>query len=66
MQLSADEQHVFEQLGMNPAFLGWLKRQQDNEIKVLKGNPAAEALYRAQGATRVLDAIEGACKRKQP
>lgn len=64
--LTPDQQHVFEQLGMHPAFRAWVDSQLDAEFKVLKANPVMEQIFRAQGAVRILETIKAACERKQP
>lgn len=64
MQLTDGQRQVFQQLGMNPEFLAWLKARQSEQIKVLKSHPVDVQLHRAQGAAGILDEIEAAVQRK--
>lgn len=58
MATTPEEQALFEQLGRNPVFRGWLRKESDPRIKVLKANTKLESICQAQGAMQVLDSIE--------
>lgn len=64
--VTAEQQQVFRQLGMNPDFLKWLADEIAAQDKVLRKNPDLHQLHRAQGAVAVLDEIKALCERKQP
>lgn len=64
MQLTPDEQHLFEQLGRNPVFMQWLDKMEAPQLKVLKVNTKLEQLCQAQGQMAVLDEIRANCQRR--
>lgn len=58
MQLTPDEKQLFEQLGRNPYWLGWLAKLEQSQIKVLKVNPNPVQLAQAQGQAQLIDAMK--------
>lgn len=57
MQLTPQEQQLFEQLGHSAAFISWLTKAEAAEIQVLKKNAVSEQIYRAQGALGLIDKL---------
>lgn len=61
MQLTPEEKNLFEALAHNRVFQGWLTKQEEQTLKVLKVNPNPPVLYQAQGAAQFIDTIRAVC-----
>lgn len=60
MQLTPQEQQLFEQLGHSPVFREWLKKREAERLLVLKRNTVVEQLCQAQGAMALVDDMKTA------
>lgn len=64
MQLTPDQQALFDQLGRSPVFMEWLAGEEARQVTVLKVNPNLVQLAQAQGAVQLIDRLRDYTKRK--